>query len=338
MSSFIKNIIKSSGNDLATLADGELLGDVPEYIDTGNYAMNALMSGSIYRGLPSNKITCICGESATGKTYYTLGICANFQKKYKDSIVVYFDSEHSLTKDIINAKGLDLSRTIIIPIATTQDVTTQATRILTDYINDGGSESNPKLMIVLDSLGMLSTSKEVEDSFEGNGTKDMTRAQEVKKMFRVLTLKLGKANVPMIVTNHVYSSMSMYGGNKMSGGSGIKYAASTIVELTKAQVKDGTERVGNIITLIARKSRFTKEFAKVKTKILYTKGLDPYFGLLEIADEGGIFKKDGKRYVIDGKKVFGKTIMENPEKYFTDEVLQELDKYINKTFCYGDDE
>ena len=121
-------------------------------------------------------------------------------------------------------------------------------------------------MFCLDSLGMLSTSKEVDDTEQGKDTRDMTRAQVVKSIFRVLTLKLGKANVPMLVTNHTYDVVGSYVPMKeMGGGSGLKYAASTIIYLSKKKEKDGTEVIGNIIKCETKKSRFTKENVKIET-------------------------------------------------------------------------
>ena len=194
-------------------------------------------------------------------------------------------------------------------------------------------------MFVLDSLGMLSTTKEMEDTAEGKETRDMTRSQIVKSTFRVLTLKLGKANVPMIMTNHTYDVIgSMFPQKEMGGGSGLKYAASSIIYLGKRKVKDGTEVVGNIIHCKNYKSRLTIENAMVDVKLTYDKGLDKYYGLLEIAEEGGLIKKVSTRYELpDGSKVFGKAINDNPEKYFTKDMLDKIDEQAKKQFSYGSD-
>ena len=141
------------------------------------------------------------------------------------------------------------------------------------------------MMFVLDSLGMLSTSKELADSAEGKDTRDMTRAQVVKAIFRILTLKLGKANVPLLITNHTYDVVGAYVPTKeMGGGSGLKYAASTIIYLSKKKEKDGKEVIGNIIKAKAAKSRLTKENASVDTRLYFdARGLDKYYGLLELS-------------------------------------------------------
>ena len=192
-------------------------------------------------------------------------------------------------------------------------------------------------MFVLDSLGMLSTSKEVEDTEAGKDTRDMTRAQVVKSIFRVLTLKLGKANVPMIVTNHTYDVVGAYVPMKeMGGGSGLKYAASTIIYLSKSKEKDGKDVIGNIIKCETKKSRFTKENAKIESRLFYDeRGLDKYYGLLELGEKHGVFTRIGNRYKMGEVNLYPKQILSNPEKYFTPEVLQALDEVAAKEFGYG---
>ena len=191
-------------------------------------------------------------------------------------------------------------------------------------------------MFVLDSLGMLSTSKEVEDSEAGKDTRDMTRAQVVKSIFRVLTLKLGKANVPMLVTNHTYDVVGSYIPTKeMGGGSGLKYAASTIIYLSKKKEKDGKEVVGNIIKCKTAKARLTKENNDVDVRLYYDTGLDKYYGLLELGEKYGVFERKGNRISVGGSNVYPSAILADPEKYFTPELMQALDECASKEFRYG---
>ena len=193
------------------------------------------------------------------------------------------------------------------------------------------------MFLCLDSLGMLSTTKEVEDTTDGKETRDMTRAQVLKAAFRVLTLKLGKAKIPMVVTNHTYDVVgSMFPTKEMGGGSGLKYAASSIIYLSKKKEKDGTEVVGNIVHCKNHKSRLTVENKMVDVRLTYDKGLDKYYGLLELAEKYDIFKKVSTRYELpDGSKQFGKTILNDPETYFTDEIMSKLDEAASKEFKYG---
>jgi RecA/RadA recombinase len=338
MSNFLKDIIKDVGNEYATLvSEGVDSADVTNFIDTGSYSFNALLSGSIFGGLPGNKITAIAGEAATGKTFFALGICKNFLDKDKEAGVIYFESESAISKEMIVSRGVDAGRMVIVPVATVQEFRNQSIKILDKYLEQPEDKRKP-LMFVLDSLGMLSTTKEMEDTAEGKETRDMTRSQIVKSTFRVLTLKLGKAKVPMIMTNHTYDVIgSMFPQKEMGGGSGLKYAASSIIYLGKRKEKDAeNEVIGNIIHCKNYKSRLTKENAQIDVRLTYKSGLDRFYGLLEIAEEAGIFKKVSTRYELpDGTKVFGKSINDEPEKYFTKEILKQIDDATKKKFLYG---
>ena len=340
MKDFLKEIIKETGNEFASLAsDGITAGDVTSFIDTGSYSFNALLSGSIYGGLPGNRITAIAGEAATGKTFFALGILKNYLDKDKDAGVVLFESENAVSKDMIEARGVDSSRVVVVPVSTVQEFRSQSIKILDKYLQQPDIERKP-LMFVLDSLGMLSTTKEMTDTAEGKETRDMTRSQIVKSTFRVLTLKLGQANVPMLMTNHTYDVIgSMFPQKEMGGGSGLKYAASTIIYLGKRKEKIGTEVVGNIIHCKTYKSRITKENSQIDVKLTYKRGLDKHYGLLQLGEEAGIFKKVSTRYEMpDGSKVFGKAINDDPEKYFTKEVLEKIDEHARQKFTYGSEE
>ena len=335
MSNFLKNVIRETNNEYASIvSDGLSVADVSSYVDTGSFIFNALCSGSIHGGLPANKITAIAGESSTGKTFFLLGVCQSFLEKNVDGNIVFFESESAITKDMIESRGIDSSRMLILPITTVQEFRYQAIQVLDAYEAD---ESRPPLLLCLDSLGMLSTTKEIEDTEAGKETRDMTRSQIVKATFRVLTLKLGKLGVPLLITNHTYDVIgSMFPQKEMGGGSGLKYAASTIIYLSKKKDKDGTDVVGNIIHCKTYKSRLTKENQMVDVRLSYTKGLDKYYGLVELGEKHGIFNKVSTRYEMpDGSKVFGKQMLADPEKYFTDEIMTKLDEAAKIEFSYG---
>jgi|TARA_B000000609_G_scaffold136259_1_gene112201 RecA/RadA recombinase len=332
----LKDLAKASGNELAgVVSDGIVAGDVDGYIDTGSYIFNALVSGDIHRGIPSNKITALAGESATGKTFFALGMVQKFLEDNPEGNVVYFESESALTQEMLEERGVDTSRILLVPVTTIEEFRTQAVNIIDGF--EKGRKGNEKLFFVLDSLGMLSTIKETEDIGSGKNVRDMTKAQVIKGTFRVLTLKLGKVGIPMIVTNHTYDVIgSMFPQKEMGGGSGLKYAASSIVYLSKKKEKDGTEVIGNIIHCKNQKSRLTVENKMVDVRLTYDKGLDRYYGLLDLALKYGIFKQTSTRIELpDGTTQFGKTINNNPEKYFTEEVLQQLNECAKKEFKYG---
>jgi len=335
MSNFLKDIIKSSGNEYAGIASEGIDGsDVTGFIDTGSYAFNALLSGSLYGGIPNNKIMALAGESATGKTYFALGMAKKFLDDNPDGVILYFDTEQAVTSDMIAERGMDPARVAVFPVATVETFRHQAISIVDKYIE---TKDTKPVFVVLDSLGMLSTEKEMNDTAEGKSTRDMTRAQVIKATFRVLTLKLGKAGIPLIMTNHTYDVVGAYVPMKeMGGGSGLKYAASTIVYLSKKKDKDGTDIVGNIIRCKLFKGRFTKENKEVQVQLNYDTGLNPYYGLVPIAIKYGVFKKVSTRIELpDGKTAFEKSINNDPEKYFTDEVMKKLEDAVAQEFKYG---
>lgn len=330
----IKSLLKATGNNDATVAAE--MDDTTAFIDTGSYTLNALLSGSIHGGLPNNRITCLAGEQATGKTFFALGICKNFLDSNPDAMVLYFDTENAITSDMLDGRGIDTDRLAIVPVLTIEEFKTQALKIVNSYLEEEENKRKPILM-VLDSLGMLSTEKEMNDTAEGKNVRDMTKAQMIKAAFRVLTAKLGKANIPLLITNHTYQVVGAYVPTKdLSGGSGVKYAASTILFLSKKKDKTDDGVVGNFITCKNYKNRFAKENMEIETRLNYETGLSRYHGLGDLAVEYGIFKSVSTRIELpDGSKVFMKNINDEPEKYFTADILKQLDEHIQKEFKYG---
>jgi len=335
---FLDTVIKESGNEFAGLvSEGIAAGDITSYVDTGSYIVNALVSGSLFGGLPSNKVTALAGESSTGKTFFALSVVRNFLDSNPTGGVIYFETESAISRDMIESRGIDGNRMIIMPVATIEEFRTQACRILDKYLKEPKEDREP-MMFVLDSLGMLSTNKEMEDIANDKQVRDMTKSQLIKGAFRVLTLKLGQAQVPMIVTNHTYDVIGSYVPTKeMGGGTGLKYAASTIIYLSKSKERDSKkEVVGNIIKCEAKKSRLTIEGSKVATRLFFDeRGLDKYYGLLELGEEYGVFKRNGNRIIVNESSVYPSAILADPEKYFTPEVMEQLEEAAQKEFSYG---
>lgn len=329
-------LLEETNNEYAGIAEeGVEAGDVSGFIGTGSYAMNALLSGSIFGGLAQNKVTAFAGEPSVGKTFYALNVCYQFLEDNPNGFIFYFESESAVSKQFLSDRGIDTKRFAIVPVATVQEFRTQAVKILDKYLEQ---KERPPMLFCLDSLGNLSTDKEMADIADGKDTRDMTRAQLVRGAFRVLTLKLGKAKVPLIVTNHVYDVVGSYVPmKKMGGGSGLEYAASTIVFLSKKKDKDKDGTIsGAIITALLKKSRMTIENKKVETRLEYSYGLDPYYGLLDLAIKFGIFKKVSTRIELpDGSKAFESQIEKEPQKYFTQEVLIAIDEHCQAEFMYG---
>ena len=330
---FLKEIVKEIGGEYTQLASE--IDETETYVDTGSYIFNALVSGSIFGGVSGNKITAIAGETSTGKTFFSLAVVKNFLDNNPTGYCLYFDTEAAITKSLLEGRGIDTTRLVVVNVVTIEDFRNKTLKAVDLYLKKSKDERRP-CMFVLDSLGMLSTNKEITDTLAEKDTRDMTKAQLIKGAFRMLTLKLGQANIPMIVTNHTYESMSLYGGKQMSGGSGLQYASSTIVYLSKSKEKDGTEVIGNIIKATTKKSRLSKENKQVEIRLFYDeRGLDKYYGLLELGEIGGLWKNVAGRYEIGGKKIYGKDILKDVDKYFTPEVMQALDETAQKEYSYG---
>jgi len=333
---FLKEIVKEIGDEYTQIAAD--IDETETFIDTGSYIFNGLVSGSIYGGVSTNKITAIAGETSTGKTYFSLAIVKNFLDTNPDGYCLYFDTEAAITKGLLSSRGIDQSRLVVVNVVTIEEFRSKALKAVDIYLKTEEENRKP-CMFVLDSLGMLSTEKEITDALNDKQVRDMTKSQLVKGAFRMLTLKLGQANIPLIVTNHTYDVIGSYVPTKeMGGGSGLKYAASTIIYLSKKKEKDKTEVVGNIIKAKTAKSRLSRENKQVEIRLYYDeRGLDRYYGLLELGELGGMWKNVAGRYEMNGKKIYGKEILKNPTEYFTDDIMKELDTIAQKHFSYGTD-
>ena len=334
MMDFLKEIVKEIGDDYTQLAAD--INEEEDFIDTGSHIFNAMVSGSIYGGVSSNKITAIAGESSTGKTFFSLAVVKNFLENNPDGYCLYFDTEAAVNKGLLESRGIDMKRLVVVNVVTIEEFRSKALRAVDIYLKTPIEDRKP-CMFVLDSLGMLSTEKEIRDALDDKQVRDMTKSQLVKGAFRMLTLKLGQANIPLIVTNHTYDVIGSYVPTKeMGGGSGLKYAASTIIYLSKKKEKDGKEVIGNIIKAKTHKSRLSKENKEVEIRLYYDeRGLDRYYGLLELGELGGMWKNVAGRYEMNGKKIYAKEILRNPQDYFTDDIMEKLDAVAKQHFAYG---
>lgn len=336
----LTTFLKATGNEWAAIADeGIAAGDVSGYYDTGSYTLNALISGSIYGGIPDSKATGFAAETSVGKTMIALATLRRFLELKPNGLAIIFESESAISRQMLIDLGIDVTRVGVVPCTTMQDFRNSCIKVIDNYEKTKEKDRVP-LFFMLDSLGMLSTEKEVADAIAGNNVKDMTRASLVRSVFRVITLKLGRARIPFAITNHVHANVTaMYGGNEVSGGGGFKYACSTIITMTKAQDKDGDEIRGSIVTCTAYKSRLTRDKLKVKTRILHRGGLDRYYGLVPLAEAAGVLKKVSTRmeFVDDGTKAFESVINKDPKKYWTQERLDQIEKYVKSHFLYVSD-
>lgn len=336
---FFRNLVEEiRDEDTTIMADGLGSAEFTGYIDTGCLALNALVSGNVFGGIPNNSGTAIVGDPATGKTFFILGIIGGFLKADPTAGAALWETESAIRKAMVEARGLDSKRIIRGEPTSLEDFRYKVITFL-DLL--ATKKKRPPIITALDSLGMLPSVHEiataVADKEADRNKKDMSKAGIIKGIFRLIRLKMARLQVPMLVTNHVYAGIGQYAPPKViAGGSGLIYTSDTIVMLKKKKLTEGTDVVGNLITAKTFKSRLSRENQEVELKLSYDYGLDKYYGLKEIAEEAGIFKKVSTKYELpDGSKVYGKEIDETPEQVYTQPLLEELNDYVGRRFQYG---
>ena len=260
---------------------------IKDYINTGSYILNACMTGSIFKGVPSGRVLTLAGEPGTGKSFLAVSICREAQKK--GYTPVYMDSEGAIDREFVERLGCDATKFVIKQVTTIGEVSTFMANLL-QKVNQYPEDSRPKLIFVLDSLGNLTSAKELTDTLEANAKRDMTKQQEVKALFRTNATALAKAQAPMIVCSHIYKTMDLFSKNVVSGGSGIQYNSSLTLMLSTAKLDDKESekiaegkvgdftKTGVIVTAKPEKSRFTIP-QRVKFQIPFFKAPNPYVGL-----------------------------------------------------------
>jgi RecA/RadA recombinase len=234
---FLEDIVSEIGGDYASLASE--IDETENYVDTGSYIFNALVSGSIFGGVSGNKITAISGASSTGKTFFALAVIKHFLQQNPEGYCLYFDTEAAITKSLLEGRGLDTTRIVVINVVTVEEFRTKALKAVDMYMKKPKDDRKP-CFFVLDSLGMLSTNKEIGDALAEKEVRDMTKASLIKGAFRMLTLKLGQAEIPMIVTNHVYANVGGYGAPTVQSG-------GCLVSGTKIFTREGHKNIEDVV-------------------------------------------------------------------------------------------
>lgn len=350
-----KELSKIEGFELGSLLANNSFSEVDEWIPTGNYLLNGSISGSLFGGIPNTRSFGLMGDPGTGKSFVCLNVVREAQKKGYD--VVYCDTEGAIDKTGALKFGIDANRLRYQPIKTVSQFQTFVANLV-DMVNKARAKGeSPKILLILDSLGMLSTDKELADAMKGHNAADMgAKAKELRKLFRVITLDLTAAKIPLICTNHVYTGGGFMPTKESSGGDGPIFAMSVISFLSKAQLKEGssTTKTGIVVTSNLKKSRFTVP-EPVKFHISFANGMNPYVGLQDYVSWDVCGIERGKLEEVkgtDGKKELkftanasstrwavrhlGKTVTTSElftSKVFTQEALEQLDeKVIQKKF------
>ena len=271
------------------MLDVNPIAKIDEWIPTGSYIMNAALSGSLFGGLPNRRSLVLAGEEGTGKTFIAMSICRNAQKMGYTPI--YFDSEGSIDVDFAAKLGVDVSNIRLQPVNTVEQFSHIAAQIVKQFEESKKKKENPpKVLVVLDSLGNLTSEKEKEDTTKGDNKRDMTKQQAIRKLFRVNGLEFAMHGIPFIINNHVYDSMSMFTSKEISGGGGVKYNASIIFQLGKGKLDDDESekkakamnvdpnRTGVTIYITPFKQRFARPI-KIQFHIPFYKPPNPFVGL-----------------------------------------------------------
>jgi RecA/RadA recombinase len=332
VSKFRKEITKS--------IDGLSIGfnDPTDWISTGNYALNYLISGDFNKGVPLGKVTVFAGESGAGKSYFCSGnIIKNAQEQ--GIFVVLVDSENALDESWMQALGVDTSpeKLLKLSMAMIDDVAKTIATFMSEYksLPDG---ERPKVLFVIDSLGMLLTPTDVNQFEAGEMKGDLGRKPKaLTALVRNCVNMFGSYNVGMVCTNHTYASQDMFDpDDKISGGQGFIYASSIVIAMKKLKLKEDEDgnKISDVMGIRAAckvmKTRYAKPFEGVQVKIPYETGMNPYSGLVDLAEKRGLLKKDGNRLAFttpDGEviKQFRKA-WESNEGGCLDQVMQDFSK------------
>lgn len=334
-------------NPLGSVMSNSSFSDVTEWIDTGNYHLNACLSGSLFGGWPNNRSCSIAGPSGTGKTYLVLNsIRRAIDMGYS---VIFYDSEAAVDKTLMKKFGIDTDKVNYQPINTVQEFRSSVTTItkrMQEAKRDGAEL--PKMMIILDSAGNLATQKEIDDAVSGSEKSDMTRSKILKSIFRIIMTPLADLKIPFIFTNHTYQTQDFISRQVAGGGTGPEYAASIVLFLNKAQLKDSSgEKAGIIVTAKPNKNRFAKP-NPIKFHLHFSEGMNRFVGLENYIDwedigitkgtiEKGEYvpKKTARNWIC---KHLNETVPNNEfftEKVFTQEVLEKINEKIQPLFNYS---
>lgn len=316
--------------ELTKSIDGLSIGfnDPTDWISTGNYTLNYLISGDFHKGIPMGKVTVFAGESGAGKSYICSGNIVRHAQE-QGIFVVLIDTENALDEDWLKALGVDTSESKLMKLnmAMIDDVAKMISTFMKDY-KSMPAEERPKVLFVLDSLGMLLTPTDVNQFDAGDLKGDMGRKPKaLTALVRNCVNMFGSMNVGLVATNHTYASQDMFDpDDKISGGQGFIYASSIVVAMRKLKLKEDED--GNKISEVrgirsackVMKTRYAKPFESVQVKIPYDTGMSPTSGLMDLFEAKGILKKDGNKLTYTSKRT-GEIIKEF-RKGWTDDKLQ----------------
>ena len=289
-----------------------------DMIQTDVPIINVALSGNLDGGLTPG-LTMFAGPSKHFKTAFALLMAKSYMNKYDDAVVLFYDSEFGTPQSYFDAFGIDTERVLHTPI-------TDVEQLKHDIVNQlQNIEKNDKVIIVLDSIGNLASKKEVDDATEGKSVADMSRAKQMKSLFRMVTPHLTIKDIPMVVVNHTYKEIGMFPKDIVGGGTGSYYSADTIWILGRQQDKDGTEIVGYNFIINVEKSRYVREKSKIPVTVSFDGGINKWSGLLDIALEGNFVSKPSNGWYAKVDQETGEIL---EKKRFADTQTEEFWKDI----------
>lgn len=342
-------------NPEAKFLSESALSTVNEWVDTGCMVLNAIISGSLYGGVPVGRITGFSGPSAAGKTYIINKILANAQKK--GMIPVIFDTEAAIDASSTTGVGLDSDQVKYVPVQTVEDCRNQISTFLDSVME---AKMRNKFILSIDSLGNLASQKELDDTEKGKTAMDMgTRAKGLKSMMRLLTFKAAQAGVTILFSNHTYddpSAMFPTLVKAQSGGKGPVYLASVLVQLAKRDEKhdktneddeilpEANKVSGTTLRALTVKNRFVPPFLECEAYLNFKRGLDKYSGLKEMAVNHGVVEQTGSTFVlpsdkdgVPGQKLGYYKNWKNDTDLWEKTILPKLEEKLKKQYSYSVD-
>ena len=280
MSALLERIKKNSTIKDSSILSSSKFFTKKDMVTTPIPALNIALSGRIDGGLTPG-LTLFCGPSKHFKSLFSLILAKSYMDKYPESVLVFYDCEFGTPESYFDSLGIDKERVVHTPIMNMEEFKFDVMHQLQEI------KRGDKVIFVIDSLGNMSSKKEMEDAIEGKSTQDMTRARQMKSIFRMITPYLVKYDIPMVAVNHIYMTQEMFSKPVVSGGSGIYLSADNIFILGRQQEKDGTELAGYNFIINVEKSRYVREKSKIPVSVSYDGGINKWSGLLEIALESG---------------------------------------------------
>ena len=330
--SLINKLKKNSTIEQTSVLSKSTLLREKDVIPTSVPMINVALSGKLDGGLTPG-ITVLAGPSKHFKTAFALLMAAAYQAKYPEAVILFYDSEFGSPQAYFETFGIDMDRVLHTPITDIEelkhDVMTQFSQL----------EKGDRVMIVMDSIGNLASKKEVDDAVEGKTVADMSRAKQLKSLFRMVTPHLTLKDIPMVVVNHTYKEIGLYPKDIVSGGTGIVYSADTIWILGRQQEKTGTEVTGYNFIINVEKSRFVKEKSKIPITVSFEGGINKYSGLMDIALEGNFVTKPSNGWYAKVDQDTGEVLekhrfSDTQTRIFWEDILasEKFQEYVRKKY------